>query len=103
MTGPSSLSLYPVGRCGTIVQVDADSDLSARMTALGLSPGRRVRVIRRSPFLGPIQVRTGQTDLIIRRAEADHIQVCPYEPAAPAPEGADTPMHPAPSGKPGVR
>lgn len=80
MTAPSSLSRYPVGHCGTIVQVDADSDLAARMTALGLSPGRRVRVIRCSPFHGPIQVRTGQTDLIIRRAEADHIQVCPYEP-----------------------
>lgn len=80
MTGPSSLSRYPIGHCGTIVQIDADGDLAARMTALGLSPGRRVRVIRRSPFHGPIQVRTGQTDLIIRRAEADHIQVCPYEP-----------------------
>jgi Fe2+ transport system protein FeoA len=82
MTASSSLSRYPVGRCGTIVQVDADADadLAARMSALGLSPGRRVRVIRRSPFHGPIQVRTGQTDLIIRHAEADHIQVCPYEP-----------------------
>jgi len=80
MTGPSSLSSYPVGRCGTIVQIDADKDLAARMSALGLFPGRRVRVIRRSPFQGPIQVRTGQTDLIIRRTEADHIQVCPYEP-----------------------
>jgi ferrous iron transport protein A len=80
MTGPSSLSHYPIGHCGTIVQIDADSDLTARMTALGLSPGRRVRVIRRSPFQGPIQVRTGQTDLIIRRTEADHIQVCPYDP-----------------------
>lgn len=80
MTASSSLSRYPVGRCGTIVQVNADSDLAARMSALGLSAGRRVRVIRRSPFQGPIQVRTGQTDLIIRRSEAEHIQVCPYDP-----------------------
>jgi len=80
MTGPSPLSRYPVGRCGTIVHINADADLAARMSALGLSPGRRVRVIRRSPFHGPIQVRTGQTDLIIRRSEADFIQVCPYDP-----------------------
>lgn len=80
MTAPSSLSRYPVGRCGAIVQIDADDDLRARMQALGLMPGRRIRVIRRSPMQGPIQVRTGQTDLIIRRSEADHIQVCPYDP-----------------------
>lgn len=85
MTGPSSLSRYPIGRCGTIVQVSAEGDLAARMTALGLFPGRRVRVIRRSPFHGPIQVRTGQTDLIIRRTEADQIQVCPYEPKQDTP------------------
>ncbi|MEW5769704.1 MAG: FeoA family protein [Pseudomonadota bacterium] len=83
MTASSTLSHYPVGRCGTIVLIDADRDLAARMHALGLAPGRRVRVIRRSPFQGPIQVRTGQTDLIIRRSEADHIQVCPYEMKAP--------------------
>lgn len=80
MTAASTLSRYPVGRCGTIVLVDADQDLAARMSALGLYAGRRVRVIRRSPFQGPIQVRTGQTDLIIRRSEAEHIQMCPYEP-----------------------
>jgi ferrous iron transport protein A len=94
MTGLSSLSRYPVGHCGTIVQIDADSDLAARMSALGLSPGRRVRVIRRSPFQGPIQVRTGQTDLIIRRAEADHIQVCPYEPVRELPGASQASLSP---------
>lgn len=96
MTGPSSLSRYPVGRCGTIVQVSAEGDLAARMSAMGLLPGRRVRVIRRSPFHGPIQVRTGQTDLIIRRAEADQIQVCPYEPTQDAQESS--PSTPTASG-----
>lgn len=83
MTASSTLSRYPIGRCGTIVQIDAEGDLAVRMSALGLSPGRRVRVIRRALFQGPIQVRTGHTDLIIRHAEADHIQVCPYDPKTP--------------------
>jgi ferrous iron transport protein A len=86
MTASSSLSRYPVGRCGTIIQISSDRDMAARMIALGLSPGRRVRVIRKSPFLGPIQVRTGQTDLIIRRSEAEQILVCPYEPPQEAPQ-----------------
>ncbi len=81
MTQYSTLSTLPAGRCGTIVRVDADADLAARMRALGLMPGRRVKVIRRSPFQGPIQVRAGQTDLIIRRREAAAIQLlpCPVE------------------------
>lgn len=81
MTRYSTLSTLPAGRCGTIVRIDADADLSARMRALGLMPGRRVKVIRRSPFHGPIQVRAGQTDLIIRHREAATIQLlpCPAE------------------------
>lgn len=75
------LDAYPTGRCGTVVRIDAEFDLTARMKALGIAPGRRLRVIRRAPFRGPIQVRCGQTDLILRRADASHIQVCPYVPS----------------------
>lgn len=70
MTQLCPLHTYPAGRCGTIVRIDAEGELAARMRALGLIPGRRIRIIRRSLFQGPIQVRAGQTDLIIRRQEA---------------------------------
>lgn len=71
------LDALPVGRCGTILGIDAPAELTARMRAMGLLPGRRIKVIRRSPFKGPIQVRAGQTDLIIRRAEAATIRLQP--------------------------
>lgn len=76
-----SLNTLPAGRCGIIVSIEAGLELSARMRALGLLPGRRIRVIRRSPFQGPIQVRAGQTDIIIRRSEAQAIKLtpCPAE------------------------
>lgn len=74
---PCSLNVLPAGRCGTILSIAATEELSARMRALGLLPGRRIKVIRRSPFQGPIQVRAGQTDLIIRRADAAAIQMQP--------------------------
>ena len=77
MTPPCPLHTLPVGRCGTILSIDAPAELAARMRALGLQPGRRIKVIRRSPFHGPIQVRAGQTDLMIRRAEAAIIQMQP--------------------------
>lgn len=75
------MSALPAGRCGTIARIDASADLASRMRALGLLPGRRVKVIRHSPFQGPIQVRAGQTDLIIRRSEAAAIFLlpCPAE------------------------
>jgi ferrous iron transport protein A len=71
------LNTLPAGRCGTILDIQAPEELAARMRALGLLPGRRVKVMRRSPFQGPIQLRAGQTDLIIRRAEAAAIRVQP--------------------------
>lgn len=81
MTQRITLGELPSGRCGTIVRIDAGYELSARMHALGLIPGRRVKVIRASPFRGPIQVRAGQTDVIIRRGEAAAIllEPCPAE------------------------
>jgi ferrous iron transport protein A len=80
MTRLCSLSTVPAGRCCVIARIDADADLTARMRALGLQLGRRVHVMRRSPFKGPIQVRSGQTDIIIRRADAALIHVQPCEP-----------------------
>ncbi|MBP8902197.1 MAG: ferrous iron transport protein A, partial [Thiobacillaceae bacterium] len=53
MTPPCPLHTLPVGRCGTILSIDAPAELAARMRALGLQPGRRIKVIRRSPFQGP--------------------------------------------------
>ncbi len=80
MTRLCSLHTYPAGRCGTIVRIDAEEDLAARMRALGLILGRRVQVVRRSPFQGPIQVRAGQTDVIIRRSEAARVFLTPCDP-----------------------
>jgi ferrous iron transport protein A len=80
MTKLCSLNSVQPGRCCIIVRIDAEADLTARMRALGLQPGRRIQVMRRSPFKGPIQVRSGQTDIIIRRADAAAIQVRPCDP-----------------------
>lgn len=77
----TSLHTYPAGHAGTIVSIDAHGDLADRMHALGLTPGRFVRVMRRSPWHGPIHIRAGQTDLILRREEAALVRLRPVEPA----------------------
>lgn len=46
-----------------------------RLAALGLRLGRRVEVVRRSGRAGPIQVRIGHTDVVLRAGEAASIDV----------------------------
>ena len=52
-----------------------DADLRARLLALGLAAGKQVRVLRRAGLSGPLHVRAGTTEIILRRSEASRIQV----------------------------
>ncbi len=61
---------------GVITALHVGQDLQRRMFGLGLKPGTRVRMIRRSPMRGPLQVRAGHTDIILRRSDAAHIEIC---------------------------
>jgi ferrous iron transport protein A len=66
--------LAPLDSC-TIQAIHAGQDLRRRLSGLGLRQGIRVRVMRRSPFNGPMQVRIGHTDLILRPVDAARIEV----------------------------
>ena len=79
-TLPSLLEI-PLGKCALIQAIDAGMVLRERMAALGLRPGREVRVLRRAWLRGPLQIRAGSTEIIIRRGEAARIRVspCPQE------------------------
>lgn len=60
---------------GTIHQLAVGKELARRMAGLGLRTGSTVEVIRRAPLNGPIQVRIGHTDLMLRRSEAAQITI----------------------------
>ena len=55
---------------GSITAVHASGMAGERMAALGLIPGKRVVMLRRAPFGGPLHLRIGPTELMIRRADA---------------------------------
>lgn len=76
-TAPSTTlaSLQP-GDTATIVAIHAEEALHQRLLALGFRSGRQVELIRRAAFSGPLQVRIGTTDVLLRRAEAAKINVC---------------------------
>jgi ferrous iron transport protein A len=73
---PIPLSQLGINQIGTIQAIHAGQDLRRRLAGLGLRSGIHIRVMRYSPMNGPIQVRVGYTDLIIRRADAERIEVC---------------------------
>lgn len=60
-----------------IARLKVDEALYQRLSAMGLRIGRPIQVIRQAAMAGPIQVRVGFTDLILRRADALNICVSP--------------------------
>lgn len=71
------------GGSALILDVDAEPALRTRIEAMGLRVGRQVQVVRRARGGGPLQVRVGMTDLIIRPMQARLIQVAATAPETP--------------------
>jgi len=42
---------------------------------MGFRNGKQIEVIRKARFSGPLQVRIGTTDILLRRVDADKIMV----------------------------
>ena len=58
-----------------VTELDLEFAVRERLAALGVRIGRKLEVVRRVGASGPMQVRVGHTDLILRNAEANRIQV----------------------------
>lgn len=76
-TATCNLEGLPCGQCASIEGLTVGSELHARLAALGLQPGKLVQVIRRAALGGPLHVRVGTTEIILRRQEAVQIKVNP--------------------------
>jgi len=68
------IDLIP-GDDATVAVVHGDLPLRQRLAALGLRPGRPLRLIRRGALAGPLHLRLGTTDVILRRHHAHAILV----------------------------
>jgi ferrous iron transport protein A len=67
-------ALEPAQRA-VVVGIDLEFALRERLAAFGVRVGRTLQVLRRVGSSGPLQVRIGHTDLILRAAEAMRIRV----------------------------
>jgi ferrous iron transport protein A len=64
------------GDTANIVTIRAEEALHQRLQALGFRSGKQIELIRKASFSGPLQVRIGTTDILLRRNEAEKIVVC---------------------------
>lgn len=71
----TTLSNLIPGQHGTIHAIHADQGLYQRLNALGFRIGKQIALIRRASFNGPLHVRIGATDIILREIEAQRIQL----------------------------
>jgi len=67
-------SLVP-GQAATISELDTEPGLHQRLLALGFRAGRQVIMIRRGWMSGPVHVRIGTTEVMLRRREAQSIEI----------------------------
>jgi ferrous iron transport protein A len=75
------LSQLKIGQNATISAIEADEYLFHRLSALGFRIGKPLSIIRRANFNGPLHVRLGTTDVILRDSEATRIRInIPTEP-----------------------
>ena len=73
------LADLPRGQAALVLDLDVDTGLRHRLQALGLGQGQRVQVLRRAWCSGPIHLRVGMTELMLRRRDAARISVQPLE------------------------
>jgi ferrous iron transport protein A len=70
-----TLSTLSPGEAATIIAIQTEGPLHQRLLAMGFRTGKLIEVIRRARFSGPLQVRIGTTDILLRGKEADKITV----------------------------
>ena len=71
----SYLNNLNVGEEAVIQAIEAEQSLHQRLLALGFRVGKKIELIRRASFNGPLHVRIGSTDIIMRASEARLIQI----------------------------
>ena len=67
---PLTLERLAHGESASIMAINVDSELKKRYLALGLKEGAQVRVLRQGQFGGPLHLRVGTSELILRVKEA---------------------------------
>ena len=63
------------GRVARISELHAAEALQHRLAALGFRIGKQILMVRQAAFNGPLHIRIDQTDIIIRRIDAESVNI----------------------------
>ncbi len=74
----AELSTLPLGTTAAILGLTTETVLEQRLQALGFRVGKQISVVRKAWLGGPLHVRIGTTEVIMRRSDARSIQVQPH-------------------------
>ena len=74
-----TLSSLHTGQSARIVSLDFQPEFAARLRALGVDHGKTVQVLRQAIWGGPMHLGVGLTEVMLRRVDANLIQVAPLE------------------------
>ncbi len=66
-TTSMTLSCFNPGETATIVAIQTDKVLHQRLLATVFRVGKRVELVRKARFSGPLQVHIGITDILLRK------------------------------------
>ncbi|PHS70325.1 MAG: ferrous iron transport protein A [Methylophaga sp.] len=75
MTQKQPLSSLVPGQTATVQALHADPGFQFRLNALGFRIGKHIKVIRTAPFNGPLHLKLGNTEVMLRQQDADNIEV----------------------------
>ncbi len=68
------INLKP-GQEAEIISVAGGWMAAKRLADLGLTPGTKVKIIRKAPFLGPVEIEARESKLVLGRGLATKVMV----------------------------
>lgn len=74
------LNTLKPGEQAIVSHIHAEQALFQRLSALGFRPGKTLHVLRQAAFGGPLHIRIGTTDVMIRTQDATCIALEPSHP-----------------------
>jgi ferrous iron transport protein A len=75
MSNLSRLSALIPGQTATVQAIHVDSAFKFRLNALGFRIGKPLELVRIAPFNGPLHIKLGNTEVMLRKQDADMIEV----------------------------
>lgn len=70
-----NLAALKVGQTALISTLETAPELHQRLLALGFRTGRQITLLRRSWLAGPVHVRIGTTEMMLRRRDAQNVKI----------------------------